>query len=286
MQPTKPAPQISLSVFRRAQVIFNKQNWGIETVEEDSTFDDFCNMLSFLDSTQQDCILDLTERFLRIDVGKYLYHIRKALRSIDSDTLKNVSTVYVLPLLPKEDYGKSKSSTFLTGLFRSRELRSADILSVKSVFILDRVDEIKQIINTKKWFLLLVDDFIGSGDTAEKALMDFIEETDISSDKIAVLSLVAQKIGYERLVTNGVRVYYSELRARGITDEYADPKRQDYLDIMMGIENMLKVKSEYRFGYQKSEALVTLKRTPNNTFPVFWLETHVKGRKFTVPFPR
>ena len=41
---------------------------------------------------------------------------------------------------------------------------------------------------------------------------------------------------------------------------------------MKRIEHELGVSEEYEFGYGKSEGLVTLIRTPNNTFPVFWYE--------------
>jgi hypothetical protein len=275
--------QISPSVFFRLHKIFKEQNWEIE---EDSVFNDFCRMLSFLNAEQQECVLELTQNFLKIDVGKYLYHIHKALQKIEPEILRNVNTVFIMPLLPKEDYGKSKSSTFLTYFLRGREAKAKEILSVSGILIIDRIDDLKPYINTNNWLLLLVDDFIGSGDTADKAVSDLIDETGIDLEKIAVLTLVSQRIGYERLVAKGIKVFYSELRNRGISDEYPDPKRRNYLDIMLTIENMLKIKEEYQFGYQQSEALVTLNRTPNNTFPVYWRETTIEGKNYIGPFPR
>jgi hypothetical protein len=281
----KQKNKISLSVLKRLRDIFIQKKWEIQT-EEDSTFDDFCDMLEFLNPQQRDCVLDLTQNFLRVDVGKYLHHIRRGLNNISSDVTNGVSTVYILPLLPKEDYGKSKSSTFLTYFLRGRETKTAQILSVKSVFVLDRVEDIMPYRNSPNWFLLLVDDFIGTGETAEQAIADFRNATGIGLGKLAVFSLIAQKLGYDKLTSQGIKVFYSELRNRGITDEYVDPKRSEYLEIMSTIDDMLKVKYEYRLGYGQSEALVTLNRTPNNTFPVFWRETNVNGKKFVAPFPR
>ncbi len=52
---------------------------------------------------------------------------------------------------------------------------------------------------------------------------------------------------------------------------------------MEEIEDKMSVKRNYRLGYGQSEALVTMCRTPNNTFPVFWEE---KGNMKLAPFPR
>lgn len=52
---------------------------------------------------------------------------------------------------------------------------------------------------------------------------------------------------------------------------------------MKQIETKMYIQDKFRFGYCKSESLVTMCRTPNNTFPVFWEE---KGNMKTAPFPR
>lgn len=44
---------------------------------------------------------------------------------------------------------------------------------------------------------------------------------------------------------------------------------------------------DYSFGYKESEALVTMTRTPNNTFPLYWFEAKLdKNNKWQAPFPR
>jgi hypothetical protein len=52
---------------------------------------------------------------------------------------------------------------------------------------------------------------------------------------------------------------------------------------MEHIEKNLDIPDDYLFGYKKSEALVTMIRTPNNTFPVFWYN---KKNEDNAPFPR
>lgn len=47
----------------------------------------------------------------------------------------------------------------------------------------------------------------------------------------------------------------------------------------------MEVNEEFQFGYDHSEALVKMIRTPNNTFPVYWLQKR-GGAVPVVPFPR
>ena len=52
---------------------------------------------------------------------------------------------------------------------------------------------------------------------------------------------------------------------------------------MHEIEDILKVDSKYSFGFNQTEALISLIKTPNNTFPVYWYE---KNGHSHAPFPR
>ena len=51
---------------------------------------------------------------------------------------------------------------------------------------------------------------------------------------------------------------------------------------MESIEEKIKAHDNEKLGYMGSEALITLARTPNNTFPVFWKQKNNKK----APFPR
>ena len=55
---------------------------------------------------------------------------------------------------------------------------------------------------------------------------------------------------------------------------------------MLRIEKMIPAGSFFSLGYNDSEALVTLLRTPDNTFPIFWKEYKKNGKKFEGPFSR
>ena len=81
----------------------------------------------------------------------------------------------------------------------------------------------------------------------------------------------------------GVEVYAYYIFRKGISDYYSDDQRDGCLKTMAGIEDKLKVDSDFRLGYAQSEALISLIRTPNNTFPVFWKK---KDKSSPAPFLR
>lgn len=278
---------ISPTLLNNIKNLFVTLNWNIGDGEYgDIVFDSFCEVLSCLDNKQQDCILELTKKFLRIDYANYHYHIRRSLANINKQSLHGVERVFVLPLWAKKDFGKPKSSPFVAYTLIGREIRAKDILGTTTVQVLEKKEWLNPILNANNWKLLLVDDFIGTGETAEEALNELLQDTGVDKSKVILLTLVAQRVGYERLLTQGIEVVYSVLRNKGISDEYIDPLRQEYLDIMNSIGKTLKIKSKLRLGYKDSEALVTLNRTPNNTFPVYWEKLKVNNKLISAPFSR
>ena len=102
-------------------------------------------------------------------------------------------------------------------------------------------------------------------------------------ERTKVLALVAQEEGVDYIQKLGVELYVGETRRKGISDYYTDEEAEHRLKLMEEIEDKMSVKRNYRLGYGQSEALVTMCRTPNNTFPVFWEE---KGNMKLAPFPR
>lgn len=58
-------------------------------------------------------------------------------------------------------------------------------------------------------------------------------------------------------------------------------------DCNSAISKKLKVKNKSLYlGYKKSEGLVTMIKTPNNTFPFYWYEGKRDGKFMMAPFPR
>ena len=284
MPKTLPVPNLPISTVDRLKDIFLLNQWHLEG---DDLFDRFSETLRVLNEEQQELLLELTRAFLKVDLGSYHYHIMEALSKVPADAIGAAERIYVLPLMPKDDYGKSKSSSSLTYLFKDSAINTYGVLADKSVIVLDKPSGLPSSFNDGAVRLFLVDDFVGSGETAEKSLEYVVDELGIEKDKIVVLVLVAQRESFQRIQASGISIVSSVIRPKGISSRYEDPQKQRYLGIMVSIENLLIVDARFRLGYRQSEALVKMIRTPNNTFPVFWLRTKLRdGRNFVPPFPR
>jgi hypothetical protein len=272
-------PKISIEVFAQIKAIFEYHHWSID---QENTFDRFCQMLSLLDNEQQKCIMELTKKFLRVDFAKYPNHINRALANIQPDFFNDTDRIYVMPLRSPEDFGKQKSSTFVAYGFY--DYKTHNLFLGKNLNIIDALGGIPKNINVTKSMLILVDDFIGSGETAESCLNYLEKDVGIDLSKVMLLALIVQKEGWTKLTDMGHKLVCSEIRNKGITDEFQEPIKQEFIKAMQSIEDIFKYNAEFRFGYRQSEALVKMIRTPNNTFPIYWKSTNTP--KHNAPFPR
>lgn len=275
----KKFTNLPVELISRLRAIFNLHDWS---VDQDETFDRFCQMLRTMNKEQQDCILELTRIFLRVDFQKYPFHIGRALSKINVNLLNNIDRIYVLPIRTEKDFGKQKSSTFVA--YGLHDFKTNNLLYGKTINIIDTLSGLPRNFNLTPSLLLLVDDFIGTGETAEGCINYLKQTLGIELSKILILALVVQREGYERISGLGVEVVYSEIRQKGIADGFQPPLRQEFTDVMRAIEDKYNFEAEIRFGYKQSEALVKMIRTPNNTFPVYWNSR--TSPEFDPPFPR
>ncbi len=280
--------RISAENFLAITDVFKSNGWEIpeETSGYESRFNRFCERLSLLDNDEQKFIIDLTRRFTAIDSTEYLSVIMKLLNEnteLRKTILSQNRKFYIFPLISPDDFEKTKSSKFVWYLLRDEKIKYHKVFTEKELVFCDicQVSWIENIKPSEKVFL--VDDFIGSGETAEKAINWYINHHNIKLDKIAILALAAQRAGIEALQQKGIEVYTYYCFDKGISDFYTGDELDKYTTLMEKIESKLKVDARYNFGYNRSEALVALTRAPNNTFPVFWRKN---GKNKIVPFPR
>ena len=283
----KNARQLSAQYLIKVSQLFEKKNWEIENSEEvgDSLFNRYCQrLLEVGENTKRELMLELTERYLWIPEEKYVEHLIHVLVKLISDNkaIDENSKLYVMPLIAPEDEGKAKSSMMLSYLFNSVKLRHDRRLSKFKFQLENDIVQVAEYLKENGSFLILADDFIGTGETAEKCIIH-MQEKGIPTEKIIILSLVAQEKGLKYLGKYNVYLVTNIIQQRGISDFYEGEQRSGKISLMTEIENKMSVKKKYRLGYNSSEALVTMCRTPNNTFPLFWEES---GNMKTAPFPR
>lgn len=277
---------LSTRYILKVMQLFNQKNWKIEDSEEENTslFNRYCErMLEVGENKKRELMLALTERYLWIPQEEYIDYLVDALIKLfeANEDINENEKIYVMPLVTPNDIGKIKSSMAISYMFNNVKIRYNSKLAKYKFQIESDIDRLRDLMQEES-ILILVDDFIGTGETAQKCILN-LQEKGILLNRTIILSLVAQQQGVENLQIFNVPVFSSRILQRGISDYYEGEELKENIKLMQEIESKLHVKKEFLFGYHASEALVTMCRTPNNTFPLFWEE---KGHMGMAPFPR
>ncbi|WP_338813291.1 hypothetical protein V9L05_18265 [Bernardetia sp. Wsw4-3y2] len=296
-----------ISSLFRVKKLFNSKNWATKEssdYKKPTRFDRFCTRIATLKQKQQiDFFLELSEDIRIIDAKEFeeliCYSIMNFLEKVD---VSDASNIYIYPLISPfakvgdkyyEIRSGSKSSEYLHGA-----LKRFDCSFISDKVSLEIEDNFKVIMskfdNTKD-FLLLIDDFIGSGDTAIKTCREIISyfqdpKNAIANNKkildknIKIVCIAAQEQGLKFIQDEiGIVTFADIVLKKGISDKYEGENLDIKLELMKDMELALKVPNSYAMGYKKTESLIVLAhRPPNNTFPVYWWETNEKP----APFPR
>lgn len=277
-------------ILLRLGKIFEDKHWKMENDEygEISVFDRFCERLAELDNNEdRELMLDLTEKYMVVGMDQYEKCLIEAFGKFISDRkglLQDIDVIHVFPIQDKECLGKTKSGNMMCYLTQGIVLRRFKEFHDKRVRIIETYDGIKKHKNSIQ-LLLLIDDYIGSGDTA-LGCINLLEEQGIGKEKIIVISLVTQNAGKEVIEDYGVNVYFSIERNKGITDNYTAGEAETKIEQMKRIGKKIKADKDLYLGYKDSEGLISTLKTPNNTFPFYWFEKKKKGKFTYAPFPR
>lgn len=128
--------------------------------------------------------------------------------------------------------------------------------------------------------IILIDDFIGTGDTILqkfKYLKSNLDKRGINRVSIRIVSLAAMDFSKEVLDKLNVEYFSVYWLKRGISELIEEvEERENATQSMSSLEE--KLLKEYsgrklpNFGYKRSEALFAMEafNVPNNVFPIFW----------------
>lgn len=273
--------ELSIEAFSRIRKVFYDKKWPVVDDFDDNIFDKFCQMLSTLSDEQSNLIIRLTEDFVWVKENEYIKYFSQSFDTfVNNHCFNNRNNIIICPLLAEDDFGKTKSSTVLLYFVKARLNSIRTKYGSFSINYVESPEYIEKHLPPNGYTLCLIDDFVGTGETAASTI-DYLIGKGISTDSIAVVSLVCMKQGSNYLLSKGCRLYSSIECGKGISDAPID--RQVSLRLMETIEKSIGVCDKFRLGYGASEALVKMERTPNNTFPIYWL---VNKKNKYAPFPR
>lgn len=308
------ANKLKASYTLKVDQIFENKGWEMEPEKELklSLYNKYIDRLKRLPDDTRSLFLELTERFDRIELIEITSLFFKAYENIDNSILNNAKKIYVLPLVEPEislnkdkkgnnclknawyfvkaafskktvDRPKNKSGENILAIIENSEYRG---LSNSSKFIFPQsYSRFKSVFNKKTDLLILVDDFVGTGDTANSILKYYFKSSKFKSENTIILSLVSLKQGVENVfVKNKVKVFQAIVKERAISDYY---KTEEEIDLNISkvkmMEETLRCEVDLTLGYKESQALISImNKSPNNTLPVFWHET----KSIPAPFPR
>ena len=244
-----------------------------------------CSLVANLEDDKRDLILDLAERYEWIGTNEYQGKITEVLNKVDKQKLKKCRRIIVFPIMRPDDEAKVKSGHAMVYMIRGVTpfLDDFEGIDIKEIV---RYDELLTLKIESDDLVFLVDDFLGSGETVNETLIEVLKNRSISLDKLIIISVMIQKDSIDIIEGYGVDLYYSDSHTKGISDFYADDEVEDKINLMLEIEKLIKVERFFSLGYAQSEALVTMIRTPDNTFPVFWKDYKIGNKEFKAPFPR
>ena len=100
-----------MDVMARLETIFNDKQWNIDRTSQISLYDRYCNTLMKFTEEEQQRLLELTERFLKIDLSEYVGYFEKLLNDIKNDNPG--STLILAPCIQKKRLEKQKVQVLL-----------------------------------------------------------------------------------------------------------------------------------------------------------------------------
>lgn len=249
--------------------IFEQKKW--DDSSGNRSLGKLISLGNYLDNEEREMLLTLMKNFTIINCAEYENYLIQAISFIEDDLIKKINHYYIMPLISPADRTKTKSSNLVAYLFNNQDLIEDSKLKGKKIFISNLESLPKKLNNSQSKLLILVDDFIGTGETAIECIDDLVKNG-INQSKIVIISISAMRYGIDKILQKGVSLYTSKILDKGISKLKNLEMRDNYLKLMTIIEKRYGIPEELYFGYGKSEGLIKLIRPPNNTFPIFWHE--------------
>lgn len=268
--------------------IWEGKNWQFPTPEaKDSAFNRLCNLLSKLDDDEQDLFINLTKSYSLYSLTEYSSLQIKSLNHIDPEIWLDIEKVIFMPLVNPKDSLKNKvKSGHALGYSFLNYAQYSNMPKTLKIEAYANPTIVREEIQANKILVIMVDDFIGSGLSAEKAVLP-VKKMLWEQDKLIVLSLVTMQQGIDYINKLGIPMFYAEMVNPGIKNNpYIADKAFAYKQIDEIWKRHLEISEGYKRGYEECEALVTLIRTPNNTLPMYWVEKSRDGSEWPAPFSR
>lgn len=272
---TAKQPLLSISNYSSLENLFIQKGWEMDPDRDISLFSRFVGTLNLLEDKQQRFLIDLTKDFLWITGAEYAQKLIGVLQKLRESIPDK--KLFFIKCLPLKEYAKGKSSGHVLYWLNDQYIKQhVDLGDHQLLDFMEGANE--DMLLSGEAVLVMVDDFVGTGETAMNTLEDVRRKYPRlqDNDAIKLLVIVTQAGGHRVITEAGVEVFYSQMVGKGIEDQSInDDDKYRKICLMEGIERRIdKLEEKFKFGYKQSEALVSMIKCPNNTFPIYW---YIKG---------
>ena len=233
----KNSSSISVSTLIQLKTLFDNKGWLIDEDNTVSFFNRYISTLSILDEKQQDFLISLSHHFLYVPIERYLELVLKPLIELRKEDPNK--KLFFACCLSKDDLGRPKSSH--TVLYQLKGTTIKSMIDLDPFSVIEKWDNQLCHKLDNNYQIVLVDDFIGTGETALSAI-EYIKETcpNVDNSRISVLSITAMNEGVKLITDKGYKTYVSIICKKGITDQYSGTEQLNAINLMLSIEKEIK----------------------------------------------
>lgn len=276
--------KVDLNLVMQLNEIFQEKDWNRQE-DKKYVYESLCSISEHLDDNQdeKDLFIDLIKRYQWMSYSDYSSIITKLLENILIKSELNISKCYVFPILKPEDSKKNKSGKSISYMMKCKKpfIREAKNIKLEEIHLFEELADLTLKDNE---YLILADDYIGSGETLLACINEINNINENLTSKIIIATIALQQDTIEKL--SSFKLFYGLVVSKGISDYYEEKEIINRnINTMLQLEKKLISGRMFSLGYEASEGLITMLRTPDNTFPIFWHE-YKKNITLTPPFPR
>ena len=282
----------TVTLNERLKRVFVNNGWNLSEGDGafryyKTLFSKFFIILKSLSLEEQNLIFPLISIYHYCPAVRYDSLVWRMVEEINAIWGEMSEALFIITLTKPEDAGHSKGASFIVSHMRDQAIQEEYNLTRKPLYLYENQNLLKtKNENRNNSLIVFVDDFIGSGETAIDTIKYFINNIKKDTDRVMIYSFVAMQAALEAITAIGVEVKAFVELPKGITESGLFKDVNGAKKLMMRLEEKLDIPAFYQLGYEQSEATVTMMRTPDNTFPVFWYPENKDGGKSLAPLPR
>ncbi|WP_282196793.1 hypothetical protein [Alistipes finegoldii] len=246
---------------------------------------EFCELWNMTDNESQKKLIEqLIKKFTYISFD-YLDEITKLIAEYISSIWMLTSENAIITAIC--DNGRPDGSQTIVQNIKNKFRPSWDKTKIFSN-ILEAVH-----ILTDNTSIILIDDFIGTGNTICRKIQyvkDYCIRNNIKNVIIKVVALAVMDFAQKSIVDANVEILPYFCLRKGIDSIPNEEERDNATNAMKALELKLDQThlKRYRFGFENSQSLFSLgdNNVPNNVFPIFWWPSNSKKQERNTIFHR